>query len=381
MNKKVFLIIVAVVMLILAFAWIYLLFFGKPDSAGEIFANLGFGDVTDTATVIDDPTMIDQEPVVAIDTSDLQQLTTRPVVGYGVNNTIARYMEEGTGHIYEIDLRNGTETRITNTTIPRVTSAIFNSAIDTVVFTIHEDQGTTNTIGVITSDTEAALETTTLPLNSSNVAFVDAKTLTYTLTGENTTFYTYDLVKKTTSTLATVPFWSVETIVSEGEVFFMNRFAPNLQGALFSTTPFTALTLAQFGLNGFVTSDFIIYNTQRDGAFVSVASNRSNTNTTNLSLAPLKEKCAVYDASTLYCGAGGPGSLTPLDLKSWYQGTLRMNDYLWLLNLSTGDGQLLILLEATTGRQIDLVQPQFDAARENLLFINKNDNTLWRYEL
>lgn len=382
MNKLSLIIIAGTIFLILAVSWVYLIFYGKPDTAGELFANLGFGSATDPSlNVVPDTTDSLPDPVIDIDSSALQQLTTRPVVGFGVTDSVVRFMEEGTGHIYEINLATGAETRLTNTTIPRISEALFNDTADLVVFTIYSDTGTTNTIGAISATGDTTLETHSLPLGSENIAFLNTDTLLYSVTGTNTTLYTYDSTERTTATIVTVPFWSINTFAVDGEALFVNRFAENLTGAFFDANPFTALSEMHFGLTGFPTAEYLVYSYANDGRFVNKATDRTTGSETDLSLTALKEKCTSFDNNTLYCATPAPGAVAPELLKEWYQGTYRFSDNLWSLDVSSGTGTLLILLEETSGREIDLINPRFAPDAHALFFSNKNDNSLWRYEL
>jgi uncharacterized membrane protein len=382
MNKLTLIIAAGIIFLILALSWLYLIFYGKPDTAGELFANLGFGNVEDSGEfVTPDDTLSEDTPVVDVDSSAVQQLTTRPVVGYGITENTLRFMEEGTGHIYEIDLATRAETRLTNTTIPRVTTALFNDDASQLVFTIHDEDVTTNTLGTLPLEGDTTLTTTSLPVNSSNVSFLDSDTLTYTTTADSTTIARYDIEAGTTAPVALVPFWSIRTFAVDGEVIFINRFAAELTGAFFDANPFTALSETYFGLAGFPTEAYLVYSYNRDGQFVNESRDRETGATTALSLTALSEKCASFDINTLYCATPAPGAVTPNLLKMWYQGADSFTDNLWSLDMSSGTGKLLILLEATTGRQIDLINPQFSNLKDQMFFINKNDNTLWRYEI
>ncbi len=382
MNKLTFIIAAGIIFLILALSWLYLIFYGKPDTAGELFANLGFGNTTDSGEFITpDNTDTLDAPLVDVNSSAVQQLTTRPAVGYGTTENTLRFMEEGTGHIYEIDLATQAETRLTNTTIPRVTSAIFNDDASRLVFTIHGEGVTTNTLGNLPLEGDTTLTTTNLPLNSANVSFLDTDTLTYSTTADATTLTRFDIENGTTATIATVPFWSIRTFAVDGEVLFINRFAAELTGAFFDANPFTALTETYFGLTGFPTEEYLVYSYHKDGQFINESYDRQTNVTTFLSLTALSEKCTSFDDNTLYCATPAPGAVTPDLLKRWYQGADQFIDNLWSLDLSTGTGTLLVLLQDTTGRQIDLIKPHFSPGKDRLFFINKNDNTLWRYEL
>ena len=64
----------------------------------------------------------------------------------------------------------------------------------------------------------------------------------------------------------------------------------------------------------------------------------------------------------------------------WYKGEVQMNDSLWEYSVENESTSLLVSPENATGRQLDIVQPQFGINDANLYFQNKVDQTLWIYE-
>jgi hypothetical protein len=65
----------------------------------------------------------------------------------------------------------------------------------------------------------------------------------------------------------------------------------------------------------------------------------------------------------------------------WYRGTRSFNDRIWQLNLTTGSASQLVSPEKETGRQIDITNMNTGLDGKMLYFTNKNDNTLWLYEI
>jgi hypothetical protein len=64
----------------------------------------------------------------------------------------------------------------------------------------------------------------------------------------------------------------------------------------------------------------------------------------------------------------------------WYRGDVILNDSLWEYNTVSQSARLLVSPETATGRQVDLINPQFDSADNHFYFQNKVDDTLWLYE-
>jgi hypothetical protein len=60
-----------------------------------------------------------------------------------------------------------------------------------------------------------------------------------------------------------------------------------------------------------------------------------------------------------------------------------MNDTLWKVYLDRGGAEFVVdpMLEETVRRPIDMTQMTAGASGYGIYFINKNDNTLWMYEL
>ena len=119
MNKPIFIIIGALIILVLIFIWVYLLFFGTPKTVTEVFTDFGGS----SETVIDQNNNIDlattsDNTVINTERKKLRQLTTKQVAGFSeIDEPITAslpslyYVEMGTGHVYSIQLETGEEKR------------------------------------------------------------------------------------------------------------------------------------------------------------------------------------------------------------------------------------------------------------------------------
>jgi hypothetical protein len=127
--KKLLLILGVVLILLLGAAWAYVFIYGVPENAEEIFgrfdragdAPVFTGDENSGDIDVGDRSDGMNEGVV----SRLRQLTTRPVAGAIFTPEGIRYVERGTGHVYQIDLVSGGERMVSGTTLQRTIRAIF----------------------------------------------------------------------------------------------------------------------------------------------------------------------------------------------------------------------------------------------------------------
>jgi hypothetical protein len=136
-----------------------------------------------------------------------------------------------------------------------------------------------------------------------------------------------------------------------------------------------------YGLSVVGSSDGYIYSEVQDGEYntFAVAAGTNETDSAPLTIIP--EKCAIANGTSnnVICGID-LNEYTYLMPDPWYTGEVRMNDSLWEYGIGSQSASLLISPEIATGRQLDIVHPQFGINDANLYFQNKIDQTLWIYE-
>jgi len=376
MNKPLIITIAVVIFLLALGSWAYLFFFGAPQNPDELFTDLGIN----LATQTDSPTIreIDQGAGdLVITGSSLQQLTFRPVAGFVSDGaTRIRYAEQGTGHIYEIDLSDSSEVRISNTTVPQVQDATFAADGSAVALQTY-NRAARSVVGTIV---DGGLTTQNLPPRAQNLHFLSTSTITYTLSNQDgTTGYRYNLDSESQTIEYVVPFASVITHHTPAQTYVSNRHAPELEGALWAVDDrsFRQVSANAFG---FVTelgnAWYSLAFTEND-TYQSRAVNLDTGAVAQLPVSFIPEKCD-WGSNTLWCAA----PFTPIAhtyLKEWYQGTVRANDVLWAINPATETAELLVNPVDEINRQLDITN--LTAVTPNqLLFVNRHDNTLWLYD-
>jgi hypothetical protein len=136
-----------------------------------------------------------------------------------------------------------------------------------------------------------------------------------------------------------------------------------------------------YGLSVVGSSDTYLYSEVQDGQYTTYATNRLTNETYAAPLTIIPEKCAFTktDATIAICGVALT-EFSPLMPDPWYQGEVQMDDSLWEYNIDAQAASILVSPESVTGRQLDIVHPQFGIKDTNLYFQNKVDQTLWVYE-
>lgn len=390
--KKPLLITLGITLILLILAlWGYLMFFGTPESSQEVFSDLGF-DITERPVTIREETP-DNSPATLVDTQGeaLRQLTTRPTAGFttffssSTQSDMVRYAEQGTGHIYEINLTTGEERRVSGTTIPRVTEAQFSDDGTYVALTSITQSIRDVFAGTITASADSGSITgQNLPPGADEIDLDGSKVYYILADEEGTTGFRLDLATNDQAILFEVPFTQIRMIWPYSEIYFYNRVATAFQSGLYqiTSTGFTPISRAAFGRVALLNDEMTVLTETTTTELIATAQVRGGSKETPLGVVTLPEKC-VFDAivaDTLLCAA-------PIEtpdqnyLTAWYQGVVTSNDFLWEVDLTTGEAALLSDFTGESGRTIDVRAMQSDAVTNNLYFINKIDNTLWLYDL
>ncbi|HMA77673.1 MAG TPA: hypothetical protein VKP88_00860 [Candidatus Paceibacterota bacterium] len=376
MNKPLIITIAIGILLLALGSWVYLFLFGAPQTPDEVFTDLGITPISDENISLN-ATGTTELPALDLTGAAFQQLTLRPVAGYvprSANQVV--YMEKGTGHLFSIDTSTSQETRLTNTTIPVATTGYLNADASAMVVVRGLPGERAVLIGQRTGDT---LDQTSLPPTAENFIFTSTSTLVYTVADQSgSRGYEYNLATDTQRELFVVPFSDIDVHITSNAVYVSNQPATGLEGALYEVrgTTLTPVSNPHFGFVALVTDSQYARSSVREGQLQSVIASLTNTETTLIAPVVVPEKCTWRDA-TLLCAS--PFTVdTPNYIENWYQGVVRSNDVLWQIDPNTGGAQMLDNPETVLGRPLDMERLSRTAAGE-LFFINRLDNSLWRY--
>lgn len=331
----------------------------------------------------------------------LQKLFSYSVAGSVVfereESTIIRFVEQETGHVFEIEMGSMSAQRITNTTIPRIAEVVWTPDGEYVALRyLADDRETIETfVAKIQKNTDGSEEEgslvgkffpqgiTTLSVNTTGSTFFyllntqnGSKGVTTSPDGENTTRvfsnplqeWKASYVGNTWLTLLTKPSASTSgyLYILKTSTGTLTRILGNISGLSAHISPDREKVLFSESLENGISLN--VLNIETDDLI-------------SLSVQTLAEKCVWGAASDiLYCAVPTniTGGLYP-DL--WYQGRVSFSDELWKIDLDTGAATLILNLEDAAREPIDIKNLSLSSNEKFLVFTNKKDSTLWSLSL
>lgn len=384
--KKILLITGITIIVILAGVWAYLLFFGSPESGDGRFSLFGFGDTTDTSVDPSDFFQDEADSLIEISTYEpLRQLTTNPVVGYrevqlsASSSPLVYYVEAGTGHVYTIDVETGSETRISNITVPAVKEAEI--SIDGSYAALVSGKGTLTILQLPSEENSVALSSFNINEDVFSFSFTDNTELLYAVkTNTGVTVKVFDLInKQATKTLFTTPF--TDLVISWGKTaagthYYYPKPSSDLLGYLYEVMEgvTTRTSVSGFGLRAVHSGESVLFTTTDDDNLLSIY-NKLSGEIIPLYLGSIPEKCSGdWTGTSFMCGLYDADN--KFRIEDWYTGDMNLTGNLREINASAVE-ILPVIDMADTGRILDVSKPSWNG--ETLLFTNKNDKSLWFY--
>jgi hypothetical protein len=395
MKRPIFIIIGTILVIFLLAVWLYVLFFGSPENSPEGFSLFNFGDTTDLTF---DPNATSTETeAVLVDVNGnepLRQLTTKPVVGKqevvenASSSPVVTFIEAGTGHIYQINLDTGEELRISGTTIP----GAWNGAITPNGQYVMIQSGTGNASKILLGklkQSDNTLETRELEEAISSIHTTPENTFLYAVQNNSSVeIKQYFPISNISEGLFTIPYR--EAVIAWGKSadsthLIYPKVHGELEGFVFEAKNknLQRLPIDGFGLSAISNQSYVLYSTQDRGKYQTYLHEMSSGDKSSLSYFIAPEKCVSLATRLPHfiCASNLLEDHKQFTLDRWYQGAVRYDDDLWLLEPKMSSLEVLADIESLTGRQLDIEKPTLNQTESRLYFINKNDQTLWLFEV
>ncbi|MEY2641191.1 MAG: hypothetical protein RL150_584 [Candidatus Parcubacteria bacterium] len=317
--------------------------------------------------------------------------------------TTFRYIERATGHLYEARENSLTQTRLSNTTIPKVSYTKFSpDGTHALVQYVAEDEETVETlIGKVTSKSTTSpdtfqiiadgysLEGVYLPRNVVS-ADIGATNISYVLENSagGSTIIAADLKDQAKRILHESPFtqWIVQQVNNTDRIITTkadsreNGFAyliganQSLQKLLGDTPGLTTLTNPG--------KTWMLYSIARSNDLELYAYNITNGQSKRLGIKTLPEKCTFSQTSAdvVFCGATDQPERVAYP-ETWYQGVSTFADNLWKVNLKDESYEALLINKEEVPQSFDITKITVSPRDEFILFVNKKDLTLWSVDI
>jgi hypothetical protein len=390
MQKKFFILLAVLVVILLLALWAYLFLNSNGETADELFADLGLEgeEVPGVLPPVSEPVATSS---VNMDRPKLRQLTTKPVAGYeeiifnASSTPIIYYAERGTGHIYSLDTESGKEERVSGTTFAQADKAEFSRSGEYyAVSSASNQKARAAVVGLISTSSNSVTELFEQTVTDFNITTDNH--LLYTTPGtQGAVGYKQNLKTNQKTNLFAVPFFEVTAkwgTDSNDPVYIYPKPTYALEGFLYEAKGgvVSRLPASGFGFTALANSDVIIYTASSNDGPLGYIYDRNNKETRTMLAPVLPEKCYL-PSSGYYFVCGHQTTNLPYTFPdNWYMGSLSFADTIFSLYADTMEGESLVDTLVESGRNIDIIDLTENVAGSALYFINKNDQTLWMYE-
>ncbi len=412
MAKKIFIgLVIALVILIIALGAYFFFFTPKGETGSGDFSFSKFFPFGQSSTRTSENVLgnVNGEEnvsnVLDLPVPQIRKISETQIAGFTLidtaSSTLIRYIERGTGHIYEASANTLSQKRISNTTVPKIYEALWVEKGDSLILRyLKSDNETIETfyakLGKNQSSAEegapvAELEGVFLQTDIKEIAVSPSKTSIFSIipdtkgsigtislpdgTKKSKMFslplkeFLVSWPKESTLLLETKPSGSVPgyayTLDSKSGAF--NKVLGDILGLTILANP---------------TLSHIIYSESKQGkVFLNVLDIKKEI----VAVTPfqtLPEKCvwSKKEKMVFYCAVpDNPVSGVYPDI--WYQGSVSFSDKIWKINLETNATELVLDTTREIKTDVDATLLSFNEKENYLTFINKKDSSLWGIQL
>ena len=419
MSKKTFTLIILIVLagIGVAYYWFFIrnaspsigTYTGSDqESASTVFGGnnpLAYGNTSNgnkhnaTSTTT---TTLPQAPVAV-----LRELSTMPVGGMAASTTasttIIRWIDRGTGRVYQAYADNTAVDQLSSTLIPAVYATYWNKATTAFLLqSLNEDSdaitsfyGTlypTSTSTSTTTPSRFEIRGTPLPTTTTGIAVSPAGDKVFTLnknTSGGSTGYISQFNGAKNTAIFTTPLsdlnidWPASTTIVVATKGY-SKSAGFLYSIDQKTGIFNKIIGGIAGLSALVSKDAtqVLYTSSNGVGISSFVYNIKSGKTQNLLFNTMPEKCVWSSTAKniVFCAVPSdiPAASYPED---WYKGNVSFSDSVWEVDTITGDAHIITDLLKSSGQTIDATNLTLDPNENFLYFINKKDLSLWSLSL
>ncbi|MFZ2763627.1 MAG: hypothetical protein WAX80_01135 [Minisyncoccia bacterium] len=331
--------------------------------------------------------------------SDLFRISNTPIAGAVMlkrgSETVVRYADRATGHIYDVDLATLVKTKVTNNTLPKIYEAYFRPDGNAVLFrSLKEDSDMVENLSLAlippkatSTDNLYTVSSTLLRGDISSVAVGSGNGLFYAL--RDTSSIVSSAFNGTgIKTLLTSSFTDWRLAMAGNSLVAYTKASANVPGYAYSVnTSNGTLTKIVGPLSGLVVvpspvGNRVLYSYIDNTGAKMFAKNLTNNTSSEISPATLAEKCvwSTKKAGSLFCGTpiNDVGAGEP---DNWYRGVTHFSDYIWRFDTGSEIAQLIAEPKKSLDVDIDLIDLKLSPDEDYLIFTNKNDLSLWGLRL
>lgn len=366
---------------------------------------IGQPNTTNTLPTSGDTTQTTQTPSVATGTpvavsARLVQITTGPVVpGEVVVDNLApnasssadetvSYIERESGNVYSYSQHTGTLTRTSNRTVPGIQEASWlpDASLAFVRYLSGSDFSTVNTYALPASGSDDS--GFFLPQDIADIAVSSTSVLTLA-SGVNGSVASVSHTDGThSSEVFATPLSTLNvSFAGKNEYLAYTKPSATLPGAAFLVDSKGNFSRVAGPLNGLVakaspSGKWVLVSYTSGGTLEMNLVDVATGEVLTLPVATIADKCVwTADESAIYCGVPQNPPTNANYPDDWYQGAVSFSDQIWKIQVAGRYAQLVLDFSKTNNVSVDVEAPAIDPLQTTLVFVNKDDGSLWSYSL
>ena len=392
--------------------WYYFIQNPTLNESGEIldpFTFLPFNRTPAVTTpIIQIPnTPLEQEPSnqtnEPLKLPKLRQLSSTPVAGMSASTTasssLVRFMDRGTGHIYEADDVSNEIKKLSNTTLPKIYEGYWNKNLTALVLRYLRDESdvVSNFYAELrlaaTSTTNTAYEVKgkylSPDISQVTISPQGDKIFTWNIENGRGMGYTSTFDEKNKVRVADTHLTQVVAEWPEANTVTLATKASASAAGYFYSLDIRNGSLKKIvggfrGLAGKLNKDAsrALFSS---GGLNTIRTSYINTKddvVQEILFKTLADKCvwSTLRKNEVYCAV--PTEIAKgVYPDDWYKGTISFIDQIWHLDTTTGEVHLLANLLDLSNKLVDATELALDPKENFLYFINKRNLTLWSLDL
>lgn len=365
------------------------------DGTGGFFSSKNNGDGDDSTDI--DFGFSSSSSEFEAELPILRRISDSPVAGgisFKRNDfTIIRFVDRGTGHIFETNDQSLENIMISNTTIPKVPEAVWTRNGQTVIFRYLDENNdilsfsanilTATTSQDVSKNAKSAFLPSSIEQLSANPTGDKIFYLINNVEGSVGSVSEVNGLKKKIIFQSPIKEW-LTSWTNDKTITLVAKSSANVPGHMFFLNVKTGVTdKIMTGINGLTSlvsdnAKNILYSESVGGSIELKYRNIANGNDGDLSFKTLPEKCvwSRIEEFVAYCAV--PEAIPSGEYPDiWYQGLMSFTDSVWKVNVKTGFSELVMDIQRETGNDIDIMNPFLSDDDDYLLFMNKKDLTFW----
>lgn len=417
MKKTLYIITTIIILALVGFGVYYWFFYSKvpPQNPDENVIDTGFkpigngnlsggnGDQTGSEGNADNTNNNQNSENSVYKLPKLRQISSAPVAGYVASTTasssLVRFVDRGTGHIYEADNLSDKVIKISNTTLPKIYEAYSNkNGTNFVLRYLKNDSDVISNFyaelrktGTSTTETPFEIKGRFISPDIKQIVISPTgdKVFTWNIENNSGVGYISAFDEKTKVKVSDFPFTQVNIDWPENNTLIVSTKPSALSSSYIYSIDakngsYKSISSGVKGLSGKVSHDGLnmLSSFKNNDNFITSVLNIKSGSSQELIFKTLSDKCiwSNIKKDELFCAVPTeiPGAVYPDD---WYKGTVSFIDQIWHVNTTTGEVHLLANLTQLSNKAIDATNLTLDQKENTLYFINKEDLNLWALDL